>query len=103
MNYDFKTDCDSNNNCNSNAKNSSEIDLDNLTFEFISEINDKLYEDLSNIANICNKFDNVKNTFFIDNEDCETTIDNEQNENIFKGTLVAIGLSPDLCSNKLLG
>ena len=70
MNYDFKTDCDSNNNCNSNAKNSSEIDLDNLTFEFISEINDKLYEDLSNIANICNKFDNVKNTFFIDNEDC---------------------------------
>ena len=43
MNYDFKTDCDSNNNCNSNAKNSSEIDLDNLTFEFISEINDKLY------------------------------------------------------------
>ena len=82
MNYDFKTDCDSNNNCNSNAKNSSEIDLDNLTFEFISEINDKLYEDLSNIANICNKFDNVKNTFFIDNEDCETTIDNEPNENI---------------------
>ena len=63
-------------------KNSSEIDLDNLTFEFISEINDKLYEDLSNIANICNKFDNVKNTFFIDNEDCETTIDNEPNENI---------------------
>ena len=52
MNYDFKTDWDSNNNCNSNAKNSSEIDLDNLTFEFISEINDKLYEDLSNIANI---------------------------------------------------
>ena len=52
MNYDFKTDCDSNNNCNSNAKNSSEIDLDNLTFEFISEINDKLYEDLSNIENI---------------------------------------------------
>ena len=52
MNYDFKTDCDSNNNCNSNAKNSSEIDLDNLTFEFISEINDKLYEYLSNIANI---------------------------------------------------
>ena len=52
MNYDFKTNCDSNNNCNSNAKNSSEIDLDNLTFEFISEINDKLYEDLSNIANI---------------------------------------------------
>jgi len=82
MNYDFKTDCDSNNNCNSNAKNSSEIDLDNLTFEFISEINDKLYEYLSNIANICNKFDNVKNTFFIDNEDCETTIDNEPNENI---------------------
>ena len=82
MNYDFKTDCDSNNNCNSNAKNSSEIDLDNLTFEFISEINDKLYEDLSNIANICNKFDDVKNTFFIDNEDCETTIDNEPNENI---------------------
>ena len=81
MNYNFKTDCDSNNNCNSNAKNSSEIDLDNLTFEFISEINDKLYEDLSNIANICNKFDNVKNTFFIDNEDCETTIDNEPNEN----------------------
>ena len=79
MNYDFKTDCDSNNNCNSNTKNSSEIDLDNLTFEFISEINDKLYEDLSNIAN---KFDNVKNTFFIDNEDCETTIDNEPNENI---------------------
>ena len=82
MNYDFKTDWDSNNNCNSNAKNSSEIDLDNLTFEFISEINDKLYEDLSNIANICNKFDNVKNTFFIDNEDCKTTIDNELNENI---------------------
>ena len=82
MNYDFKTDCDSNNNCNSNAKNSSEIDLDNLTFEFISEINDKLYEDLSNITNICNNFDNVKNTFFIDNEDCETTIDNEPNENI---------------------
>lgn len=82
MNYNFKTNCDSNNNCNSNAKNSSEIDLDNLTFEFISEINDKLYEDLSNIANICNKFDNVKNTFFIDNEDCETTIDNETNENI---------------------
>ena len=82
MNYDFKTNCDSNNNCNSNAKNSSEIDLDNLTFEFISEINDKLYEYLSNIANICNKFDNVKNTFFIDNEDCETTIDNEPNENI---------------------
>lgn len=27
---------------------------------------------------------------------------NEQNENIFKGTLVALGLSPDLCSNKLL-
>ena len=26
--------------------------------------------------------DNVKNTFFIDNEDCETTIDNEPNENI---------------------
>ncbi len=65
MNYNFKTDCDSNNNCNSNAKNSSEIDLDNLTFEFISEINDKLYEDLSNIANICNKFDNVKNTFLL--------------------------------------
>ena len=82
MKYNFKTNCDSNNNCNSNAKNSSEIDLDNLTFEFISEINDKLYEDLSNIANICNKFDNVKNTFFIDNEDCETTIDNETNENI---------------------
>ena len=88
MNYNFKTDCDSNNNCdsnnkcNSNAKNSSEIDLDNLTFEFISEINNKLYGDLSNIANICNKFDNVKNTFFIDNEDCETTIDNEPNENI---------------------
>ena len=54
MNYNFKTNCDSNNNCNSNAKNSSEIDLDNLTFEFISEINDKLYEYLSNIANICN-------------------------------------------------
>ena len=82
MNYDFITDCDSNYNCNSNAKNSSEIDLDNLSFEFISEINDKLYEYLSNIANICNKFDNVKNTFFIDNEDCETTIDNEPNENI---------------------
>ena len=36
MNYDFKTDCDSNNNCNSNAKNSSEIDLDNLTFDFMN-------------------------------------------------------------------
>ncbi len=89
MNYDFKTDCDSNNNCNSNAKNSSEIDLDNLTFEFISEINDKLYEYLSNIANICNKFDNVKNTFFIDNEPNENIKDNNTLEDDYSKVIIA--------------
>ena len=35
MNYNFKTNCDSNNNCNSNAKNSSEIDLDNLMMNLL--------------------------------------------------------------------
>lgn len=80
MNNDFEIDCNSNN--NSSKKNNSKINLNNMVFEFISKVNNEIYEKLSDIANRCNEFDNVKNTFFIDDEDCKIDTNVESTEGI---------------------
>lgn len=63
------------------ATDNMKINFDTITYEFVSEINDTLYHKLSDIACECNNFDNVKNTFFVDNENSQITI-NDESDNI---------------------